>query len=151
MKITITIDDEVLSEEAEELEDDLAEFLGLRDLRGKMDDELTGNTTVFPIVPDWIPSKSDYRYCEDCKGFFDFWKYDDLGDAGHEGHKVREPTDEEYKQLLKDCEEVGCFEEPPFLEDMNECERCPSTCPSPRREGGAVEARPNQGRHNRPR
>ena len=121
MKLIVVIDDEILPEGAEELEDALAEFLGLRDLKGKIDDELTGNTTVFPIVPDWIPSKSDYRYCEDCKGFFDFWKYDyNLGDAGHEGHKVREPTDEEYKQLLKGCEEAGCFEEPPFLEDTHE-------------------------------
>ena len=146
MKLIVVIDDEILPEGAEELEDALAEFLGLRGLKGKIDDELTGNTTVFPIVPDWIPSKSDYRYCEDCKGFFDFWKYGyNLGDAGHEGHKVREPTDEEYKQLLKDCEEAGCFEEPPFLEDTHERERF---CPSPRREGGSVEARPHQGRPN---
>jgi hypothetical protein len=73
MKLIVVIDDEILPEGAEKLEDALAEFLGLRGLKGKIDDELTGNTTVFPIVPDWIPSKSDYRYCEDCKGFFDFW------------------------------------------------------------------------------
>jgi len=120
MKLIVVIDDEILPEEAEKLEDALAKFFG-REHRGRIEDELTGNTTVFPIVPDWTPSKSDYRYCEDCGGFFDFWKYGyNLADAGHEGHRVREPTDDEYKQLLKDCEEAGCFEEPPFLEDTHE-------------------------------
>lgn len=57
--------------------------------------------------------KEDYRYCETCKMFFDFWKYDyDLKSAGHDAPcKVRELTDEEYVEALKSCEESGCFEE----------------------------------------
>jgi hypothetical protein len=58
MKLIVVIDDEILPEEAEKLEDALAEFLGLRKLKGRIEDELTGNTTVFPMVPDWIPSTS---------------------------------------------------------------------------------------------
>jgi len=54
----------------------------------------------------------DYLYCETCKGFVDFWKYGhDLSAAGHEGHRTREVTEEEFRQCLKDCEEDGCFVE----------------------------------------
>jgi len=59
-----------------------------------------------------IPQKSDYRYCETCGMYFDFWKYDyDLEEAGHLGHNVRDLTDEEYREALKSCEEAGCLEE----------------------------------------
>jgi len=54
----------------------------------------------------------DYLYCEDCKEFVDFWKYDyDLSAAGHEGHTTRAVTEEEFRQCLKDCERDGCFDE----------------------------------------
>jgi len=56
-------------------------------------------------------SRNNWRYCERCKQVFDLWKYDSLEDAGHEGHKLRMLTDEEYAEALKECEEHGCFEE----------------------------------------
>ena len=55
--------------------------------------------------------KKDYGICDDCNMGFDFWKYGDLESAGHEGHKVREPTDEEYEEAVKQCLEDGCREE----------------------------------------
>jgi len=59
-----------------------------------------------------IPERSDYRFCETCQAFFDFWKYEhDLADAGHEGHRVREVTEEEYRELLRECQEAGCLDE----------------------------------------
>jgi len=57
-------------------------------------------------------AKTAYKYCEDCGVFFDFWKYDyNLEAAGHEDHIVRDITDEEYQKCLKDCREMGCFDE----------------------------------------
>ena len=52
-----------------------------------------------------------WRYCEDCKTVFDFWKYDDLEAAGHEGHNVRMLTPEEHAEAVKSCEEAGCHDE----------------------------------------
>ena len=63
MKLIVVIDDEILPEEAEELEDSLAKFLG-RKLKGRIEDELTGNTTVFPIVPDWTNIKIEEKLIE---------------------------------------------------------------------------------------
>lgn len=60
----------------------------------------------------WRPKKRDYKYCIDCGMVFDFWKYDyDLDDAGHDGHRIRELTQEEYREALKSCEAAGCFKE----------------------------------------
>ena len=42
---------------------------------------------------------------------FDLWKYGSVEDAGHEGHRLRELTDEEYQEALRACEEEGCFDE----------------------------------------
>lgn len=53
----------------------------------------------------------DYIYCEDCKMFVDLWKYDNIGDAGHEGCNWRYVTDKELKCVLKECEESGCLKE----------------------------------------
>jgi len=60
---------------------------------------------------EYTPSKENWRYCETCRMIFDFWKYDSLADTGHDGHKIRKLTDEEYEKALKDCEQDGCFEE----------------------------------------
>jgi len=49
MDITIHIETPVLPDQAEELEDDLAEFLAGENLVGRIEDSITGNTTVFPI------------------------------------------------------------------------------------------------------
>jgi len=63
MKLIVVIDDEILPEGAEKLEDALAKFLG-RKLKGRIKDELTGNTTVFPIVPDWTNIKIEEKLIE---------------------------------------------------------------------------------------
>lgn len=51
----------------------------------------------------------DYIYCKDCKEFVDLWKYTDLKDTGHKGHRLRGLTEKEFNQCLIDCEECGCF------------------------------------------
>lgn len=48
---------------------------------------------------------SDFCFCEDCKIFVDWWKYKDLEDAGHQGHRVRNVTAEELKECVADCKE----------------------------------------------
>lgn len=56
--------------------------------------------------------KEDYIYCETCKMFVDYWKYDhDIADAGHEGCQWRFVTDEELAGCIQDCLEAGCFSE----------------------------------------
>ncbi len=55
----------------------------------------------------------DYIYCEECKGFEDFWKFrrenktekEALDACGHFGHNWRFVTEEELAQCIKDCEE----------------------------------------------
>jgi hypothetical protein len=56
---------------------------------------------------------NDYLFCVDCEEFVDWWKYRDLEDAGHEGHKVRNVTPEELKECVADCKETidRCDEE----------------------------------------
>jgi len=49
---------------------------------------------------------NDYLKCESCKEFVDWWKYRDLEDAGHKGHKVRNVTPKELKECLADCRET---------------------------------------------
>jgi hypothetical protein len=50
---------------------------------------------------------NDYAFCGSCETFFDFWKYADLVDAGHETCEgVRNVTPEELKGCIDDCEEV---------------------------------------------
>ncbi|MDD5510817.1 MAG: hypothetical protein PHI12_08405 [Dehalococcoidales bacterium] len=52
-------------------------------------------------------TKADYIYCEDCKQFEDFWKYDhDIYEAGHLGHKWRYVTELELEDCVKSCEEL---------------------------------------------
>ena len=54
----------------------------------------------------------DYIYCEDCKMFVDFWKYDyDIDSAGHEHCNWRQVTEEELEYCIQDCMENGCFDE----------------------------------------
>ena len=47
---------------------------------------------------------NDYLYC-DCREFLDWWKYKDLEDTGHQGHRVRNVTMEELKECVADCKE----------------------------------------------
>ena len=61
--------------------------------------------------PDVKPTTKDYAYCEDCKMFFDLWKYGNIEDAGHKDCNWRYVTEEELKVLVKECEKEGCFEE----------------------------------------
>jgi len=65
----------------------------------------------------------DYRFCEDCNMVFDYWKYDSLEDAGHEGHKVRKVTEQEFWDAVEQCRKGGCFKERHFDESKNR------TCP----------------------
>jgi hypothetical protein len=48
---------------------------------------------------------NDYFCCLDCQEFVDWWKFKDLEDTGHEGHKVRNVTLEELRECVADCEE----------------------------------------------
>jgi hypothetical protein len=54
-----------------------------------------------------------FAYCETCETYFDLWKYDTLGDAGHSGSSctVREVTDMEYRELYNEDEQWHDFEE----------------------------------------
>lgn len=58
-------------------------------------------------------SNEDYIYCEDCKMYIDFWKYDhDIHDAGHSGCRTRFVTDTELvvlKDIYNDCVYNGCL------------------------------------------
>jgi len=64
---------------------------------------------------------SDFGYCEDCKMGFDFWIYRTLEDAGHLGHKVRNPTEEELPELIEEEKEKLAYcdkEECPFFNSI---------------------------------
>lgn len=56
-KITIYVNDyihgAVLPYLAEKLEDNIANLLASYGLHGRIEDEITGNTTVFPIMEKW--------------------------------------------------------------------------------------------------
>ena len=57
-------------------------------------------------------NRYDYIYCEECKMFVDFWKYDyTIQNTGHLGHKWRFVTPAELEICIQDCEESGCFDE----------------------------------------
>jgi len=45
----------------------------------------------------------DYIYCEDCEMFVDYWKYDNIQDAGHEGHNWRCVFPEELEECIAEC------------------------------------------------
>lgn len=55
----------------------------------------------------------DYVYCQDCKTYADFWKYDhDINAAGHGTcRNWRFVTESELKELVAECKRHGCFEE----------------------------------------
>lgn len=54
----------------------------------------------------------DYIYCETCKMYVDYWKYDhDIKAAGHEQCNWRFVTQEELKNCVASCLENGCFDE----------------------------------------
>jgi hypothetical protein len=50
-KLVIEIENTVLPEEAERLEDKLASWLAKEGYTGKIEDSITGNTTVFEYTP----------------------------------------------------------------------------------------------------
>lgn len=60
--------------------------------------------------PNKLNEKS-YIYCEDCKTYVDFWKYDNIEDTGHADCNWRYVTDEELKVCIQDCIADGCFDE----------------------------------------
>jgi hypothetical protein len=49
--LTIEIEGTIISEEAERLEDKLAEWLAKQGYTGKIEDSVTGNTTTFEFKP----------------------------------------------------------------------------------------------------
>jgi len=51
-KIEIITKDRLTQEFAERFEDDLARFLAQYGLEGRIEDDTTGNTTVFPLAKD---------------------------------------------------------------------------------------------------
>lgn len=59
----------------------------------------------------------DYIYCEDCKGYEDFWKFrrenktekEALAACGHFGHNWRFVTEAELVNCIKDCEERTAY------------------------------------------
>jgi hypothetical protein len=54
----------------------------------------------------------DYGYCVDCNMFFDLWRYQySAADAGHDDCNWRYVTEEELKDCIKGCREMGCFED----------------------------------------
>jgi hypothetical protein len=68
--------------------------------------------SVLPGTPLPIKTVKDYVYCETCKMFVDFWKYDfDINACGHKDHNWRHVTEEELEQCVIQCGEDGCFEE----------------------------------------
>uniref|UniRef100_A0A6M3JZG6 Uncharacterized protein n=1 Tax=viral metagenome TaxID=1070528 RepID=A0A6M3JZG6_9ZZZZ len=82
-------------------------------------------------------TKTDYRWCVDCDEPFDFWKYDSIKDTDHEGHTLREVTDEEFRNCVKGCAEIGelgycCFTEKHLDSNKNReyPEDVPPLCPS---------------------
>lgn len=56
-------------------------------------------------------TKKNYIYCIDCEIFCDLHAnaYDNVEDAGHKDCNWRYATDEEFLNLVKGCEESGCF------------------------------------------
>jgi len=66
----------------------------VNDLNSKQESQIEGLTV------------NDYFCCETCGGMIiDWWKYKDLEDTGHHGHKVRNVTLEELKECVEDCKE----------------------------------------------
>jgi len=51
-ELKIHIDNAVIPHLAEQLEDDIANLLATYNLHGRIEDDITGNTTVFPIVEE---------------------------------------------------------------------------------------------------
>lgn len=55
---------------------------------------------------------TDYIYCEDCKQYVDFYKYENMTDTGHRDCNWRFITDSELEERVSECEENGCFDTP---------------------------------------
>ena len=47
-------------------------------------------------IPAHQGKRSAYLRCLDCHETFDYWKYDSLVDTGHDGHRLRALTREEF-------------------------------------------------------
>ncbi len=44
-----------------------------------------------------------YFHCEDCDETVDFWKYGNIKDTVHEGHKIHQLTKSEFISALESC------------------------------------------------
>ena len=53
-------------------------------------------------------SSRDFIFCEDCRQFVDFYKYDAIDDTGHSDCNWRFVTTEELKECVRNCLESGC-------------------------------------------
>jgi len=80
-------------------------------VKGKKNMQLNDSKQI--AIEQWKAKhpKSDYGICDTCNEGFDRWKYGDLESAGHEGHNVREPTNQEYEEAVRMCLEDGCDKE----------------------------------------
>jgi len=59
-----------------------------------------------------LPLGEYYLECETCNGeVFDNWKYDELEDSGHKGHKLRSMDTREIKEQALDCLDDGCLKQ----------------------------------------
>ena len=68
---------------------------------------------------------NDYLYCEDCKEFVDWWKYQDLRDTGHEDHIGSQRHFRRTQECVADCKETidRC--------DQEDCDQCGFIVDSP--------------------
>ena len=57
------------------------------------------------VTAEGLTTKS-FIYCIDCKTYADYWKYDNLTDAGHGDCQWRYVTEEEFAMLKADCLET---------------------------------------------
>ena len=81
-------------------------------VRDFVNDIVSGADEII-VVNAWKAKhpKKDYRMCDSCSVGFDLWKYGDLKSTGHGRHILRDLTDEEYEEAVKQCLEDGCDKE----------------------------------------
>lgn len=104
------LDSEFDGEITQDIVDDFIDYCQI-DITEWLNDNIRHYEPPKPLILHG-KTPDDYLYCETCKTFVDFWKYDHSRDAaGHLNCNVRSITEEEFRQLIKECEEAGCFEE----------------------------------------
>ena len=76
---------------------------------------MVGDCMKDELTEDWVKAYNmkpeDYGYCETCDMFFDLWRYGSVEDAGHAEHAWRFVTAEELVACVKECLDMGCFDE----------------------------------------